>query len=322
MLQLARGFTQSRIFISGAELDIFTLLDKEARTAEEVGAIKNAGCRGMTILLDALTAQGFLVKQDGRYRTEASVAPFLSADSPDTILPMVLYSADLWERWSKLTPIILGNAEPSLDDGNADEILQNLVKAMHAVNYPKASETVAQIQPGAARNLLDVGGGAGTYAMAFLREMPAMRATLFDFPAIAAIAREQFQAAGLGERTACVAGDYLKDELPEGHDIALLSAVIHQHGPEENAALYAKVYRALNPGGRIVIRGFVMSDDKTEPMPGAMFAVNMLTSTLGGQTYSFDEIKAGLEQAGFTGARLLLKADGLFSLVDAIKPGI
>ena len=62
-----------------------------------------------------------------------------------------------------------------------------------------------------------------------------------------------------------------------------------------------------------------MDEDKVHPTAGAMFAVNMLTSTQGGQTYSFNEVQDGLEQAGFTQVRLLSKTDDLFSLIDAVK---
>jgi len=318
ILGLARGFTKSRVFITAAELDLFTLLASDRLTAEQVSAAKNANLHGMSILLDALTALGYFVKKDGCYQTEPSVVAFLSAKSPDSILPMVRYSIDLWKRWSKLTDIVLGHAEPEKENTDADETLQTLVKAMHVVNCQKAPQVIKNINPGNARKLLDVGGGAGTYTLAFLHEVPHLQATLFDFPSIVTIAQDYFQQAGMGERARCVAGDYLNDDLPEGYDIALLSAVIHQHSSEENGILYNKVYQALNPGGRIVIRGFVMSEEKTEPREGAIFAVNMLTSSQGGKTYSFSEIKQDLEKAGFSNVGLI-NNDGFFSLVDAIK---
>ena len=80
----------------------------------------------------------------------------------------------------------------------------------------------------------------------------------------------------------------------------MLSAIIHQNSFEQNVELYRKIYRALQPGGRIVIRDHVMSSDHTQPASGALFAVNMLVGTREGRTYSFEEIKASLESAGFT----------------------
>ena len=51
----------------------------------------------------------------------------------------------------------------------------------------------------------------------------------------------------------------------------------------------------MNPeGGRIIIQDFVMSEDKTQPIEGAMFSLNMLVGTAHGSTYSADEIEEWL----------------------------
>jgi hypothetical protein len=68
-----------------------------------------------------------------------------------------------------------------------------------------------------------------------------------------------------------------------------------------------------------VIRDHVMSADHTQPLEGALFAVNMLAGTAGGRTYSFDEIKDGLTAAGFTRINLI-QTKGMFSLVEGFKP--
>jgi hypothetical protein len=72
-----------------------------------------------------------------------------------------------------------------------------------------------------------------------------MRATLFDLPQVIEIARERAQCADMLDRINLVAGDFYEDGLPSGHDIALLSAVIHQNSPDQNQALYHKVYHSL-----------------------------------------------------------------------------
>ena len=172
---------------------------------------------------------------------------------------------------------------------------------------------------GSARRLLDVGGGPGTYTAAFLRAAPELRATLFDLPLVVEIARERLSAAGLLDRVTLVAGDFEKDPLPPGHDLAWISAIIHQNGPAQNDALYARILRALVPGGRLVIRDHVMDPGRTRPRAGALFAVNMLVGTEQGGTYTSDEIKAGLERAGFTGVRQLRSGDRMDCLVEAFK---
>jgi hypothetical protein len=146
-----------------------------------------------------------------------------------------------------------------------------------------------------------------------------MTATLFDLPDVVEMARERIQAAGMMDRVTLVPGDFYKDELPPGHDLAFLSAIIHQNSPTQNEALFRGIYRALDSGGRIVVRDHVMSSDRTDPLEGALFAVNMLVGTPEGGTYTFDEIRSGLSTAGFDRIRLI-RRKGMHSLVEGFKP--
>ena len=168
--------------------------------------------------------------------------------------------------------------------------------------------------------LLDIGGASGTYTLAFLQAAPEMKATLFDRPSVIEMARERLQKAGMLERTALVPGDFYADELPGGHDLAFLSAIIHQNNPEQNLDLYRKVFRALQTGGRVVIRDHIMNPERTEPLSGAVFAVNMLLATEGGNTYTFEEIQRDLLQAGFVRVRLIQKGGHMDGLVEGFRP--
>jgi len=320
VLELARDFMASRVLLSAAELDLFTLLTPKPLTAEEIAADTKTKLRGISILLDALSALGLLVKKDGMYRTEPSAIPLLSADAPESILPMVLHMGTVWQNWSQITDIVQGKTTPSLSKGTlSKDNRKAFIGAMHVIASKAAPAVVAAVNPGQARRLLDVGGGSGTYTLAFLEAAPAMQATLFDLPPVIEMARDRVQAAGMVGRVTLTTGDFYKDELPPGHDLVLLSAIIHQNSPAQNEALYGKIYRALYSGGRIVVRDHVMSADHTQPLEGALFAVNMLAGTKEGCTYTFDEIKSGLTAVGFTRINLI-QTEGMFSLVEGFKP--
>jgi len=316
LIALARGFQESRVLLTAAEFDLFTLLARQPLTAEAIAARLGADLRAITVVLDALSAMEVLEKKDGLYRTSPS-ASCLSADAPDSIHPMLLHAAALWARWTTLTKRVGGTP---LHERPPAESLRAFILAMHVVGAPKADRIVAEVGVGRARRLLDVGGGPATYTMAFLRADPALVATLFDLPPVIEIARERLSRAGLAGRVTLVPGDFDKDELPEGHDLAWLSAIIHQNSPEQNDALYARIFRALVPGGRLLVRDHVMDGSRTRPRAGALFAVNMLVGTAGGGTYSFEEIRAGLARAGFLRIRLLQSGERMDALVEAFRP--
>jgi hypothetical protein len=322
VVRLARSFMECRVFLTAAELNLFTLLTPAPLSARDVASRRGADHRGLTILLDALSAMGLLDKQGEVYQCPPSASRFLSADATDSVLPMVLHMAGLWRRWSSLTSIVRGTrasdqVPPSFRD--ADE-LRAFIGAMDVIAKPLAPRIVADIHPGPSRALLDVGGASGTYTIAFLQAAPQMKATLFDKPEVIEIARERLEKAGVLDRVALAPGDFYRDQLPAGHDLAFISAIIHQNSPEQNVSLFRNVFGALDRGGRVVIRDHVMEPDRTRPKEGALFAVNMLVSTAAGRTYTYDEIKACLKQAGFIKVRLVRKGEQMDALVEAFKP--
>lgn len=319
ILKLARDYWECRVLLSAAELDVFGALESGPLEAEQVAERIGADRRGVAILLDALVGIGLLGKRDGRYRCDADVARLLCGSGPGSVLPMVLHGAYQWEKWSNLTGIVRGEIEPGRQPRTPGS-LRAFIEAMDVVSTPAAPVIARVVQPGAAKNMLDVGGGPGTYTAAFLHAAPQMRATLFDQPDVIEIARQRLAAAGLLERVTLVAGDFDEEELPGGHDLALVSAIIHQNSHAQNIDLYAKVLRALEPGGRIVVRDHIMEAERTRPRRGAVFAINMLVSTTGGNCYTFDEIRDGLTAAGFERVRLVQSDTQMDGVVEAFKP--
>jgi SAM-dependent methyltransferase len=321
ILRMAQGFMECRILHTAAELDLFTLLSKAPMSAHEVAGSISGDERALSMVLDALGAMGLLVKHGQKYQCESSVSRLLSRDSPDAVLPMILHMASLTKRWARLTDIAkgLGDAKEDFDFSRDAEELRAFIGAMHAIGAPLAKQIVAAVDAGPARALLDVGCGSGTYSIAFLRAVPEMKATLFDLPDVIEMARERLKKEGLLHRTTLVAGSFYHQEFPPGHDLALISAIIHSNSPEENLNLYKKVFRALNPGGRILVRDHVMSPDRTHPRDGAIFAINMLVGTPGGGSYTFQEIESGLSQAGFTRIRLVKQGEHMDAVVEGFK---
>lgn len=322
IMGLGRKFMEPRILLTAAELDVFTPIAEGPLSAEEVADRLEVPPRGIARLLDALVPMGLLEKQAGRYSCPPPVAAVLSQDSPTSLRPMLMLNVGGWRRWSNLTDIIRrggSEARPAMfSDDHHEQAM--FIKAMHVIASKLAPAVVAAIDPGDAKRLLDIGGALGTYTQAFLEAAPELSATLFDQPPVIGLARAHFEGSDLAARITFAAGDFYQDELPPDHDLALLSAIIHQNSPEQNVELYKKTNRALRPGGRLVIRDHVMSADHTQPAGGTLFAINMLVVTAGGSTYSFDEIRRDLEAADFTRVKLLQSGEMMDGLVEAFKP--
>ena len=320
VLQEVREFLQSRVILTAAELDLFTRLNKEEGTADDLARELECDQRALTRLLDSLVALKLLSKQDSLYRTSERGA-LLSAEHPKTELPMVLHLNGLWETWSGLTETVKTGINPKRKPVSQrdNDSLESFIGAMHVVGRSLSKEIADSFDLSPFKRLLDIGGATGTYIMAFLEKNPEMTAVLFDLPHVIPMAEKRLEAKGLLKRVELVSGDFSEDELPKGCDLALLSAIIHQNSPRENLDLYGKIHRALLPGGKLLIRDHVMDPDRTSPPQGTLFAINMLVNTKGGDTYTFDEIRNSLEKVGFGEVKLVRKGERMDCLVEARK---
>ena len=320
LLAEVREFLKSRVILTAATLDVFTILHGKPATARQLAGRLRLQPRGATRLLDCLVTLGVLEKRSGSYSLTSSGEP-LSSHHPDTILPMVLHLNSLWVTWSGLTETVKKGKNPrrAVIRERDTKSLKAFIGAMHVVGRSLAAEIASSFEAGRFCRLLDIGGGSGTYTIAFLKRDPKMTAVIFDLKRVIPMARERLKAEGLLKRVGLAAGDFYRDELPGGCDLALLSAIIHQNSPAENLALFRKVRRALEPGGAILIRDHIMDESRTKPPAGALFALNMLVNTDGGDTYTFAEVRKGLERAGFADVRLVRTGERMDCLVEARK---
>lgn len=318
---MVRAFQPACVLVAAAELDIFTTLSQKPMTAQSVANELHCDQRATTILLDALTALGFLTKRQNKYSVLPETAEMLSETGNSNQLAAVRHLGNCLHRWAQLAEVTQTGkpAERSPSIRGADADIAAFIGAMENFSTSTTANIIEKLQPLTFRHLLDIGGACGTWTISFLRSVPQAKATLFDLPDVIPMARRYIADAGFSNRINLVAGDYYKDELPGGADFAWLSAVTHQNSREQNQALFAKIYAALPETGVLVIRDVVMDECRSQPEVGALFAVNMLVSTEGGGTYTFDEFRDDLLQAGFQKVTLIHKDESMNSLIRADK---
>jgi precorrin-6B methylase 2 len=319
--QLVRSFQPACILTAAADLDIITALAKKPMTADALASSLNSDPRATTVLLDALTAMELLQKQGDIYSVPEEIAVLLSETSTDNILPMIRHLSNCLRRWARLAEVVRtgkpANAGPSIRGQAAD--CAAFIGAMHNISGPMADQLIQKLQPLKFSHLLDIGGASGTWTIAFLRAVPEAAATLFDLPPVIPLAQKRLSDAGLQDRVTLVGGDFSTNALPAGADLAWLSAICHQNSRRQNRALFAKVYNAIQDNGVLFIRDVVMDPSHTAPAAGALFAVNMLTGTEGGGTYSFEEYRRDLSEAGFDEVVLVHRDEMMSSLIKAKK---
>jgi SAM-dependent methyltransferase len=319
ILEMASRYRAACVLAAAVDLELFEAMLGRRLTAAQIARRIRGDRRAVTIILDALAALALLNKSGGRYAVPADAAAVLTAGGRRSVLAMSQHQANCLRRWAQL-PWVAKTGRPAVRVPSVRGERKDaaaFIGGMHDLNRRMAPKLVREIQPLPFQHLLDIGGASGTWTIAFLETNPLGRATIFDLPHVVPMARRRLRQLKLTGRVRLVAGDFYRDELPRGADLAWVSAIVHQNSREQNRALFRKIFRALQPGGRIAIRDVVMEESRTAPVPGALFAVNMLVGTPGGGTFTFKELAADLRRAEFVEARLVRRGVGNDSVVVA-----
>jgi SAM-dependent methyltransferase len=299
---LATAFQASRVLLTGVDLRIFSLIGSGGLTSDEVAKRAASHPRATDRLLNALCALGLLDKRDNRFFNTADTSRYLVDTSPEYAAGLG-HTVSLWPTWSGLTSAVrdgIATTRGAIND-RGDDWLEPFIAAMHFRARAQSDPIAAMLPIGPTSRVLDVGGGSGAFAMAMATRHPGLRAVVFDLPNVVPLTQRYVTAASLGHAVTTATGDYLADPLPTGFDLVFLCAVVHSNGDGENAGLVAKCAASLNPGGHVAIVDWVMSPDRVMPAAGAMFALNMLVGTGGGDTFTEAEITGWLVAAGLVG---------------------
>ncbi len=284
------GFWPSRVLLTANNLRVFDHL-RQARSAAQLAGIIKTDVRATEILLDAVTGLGLLKKNADKYRNSYLSNRLLVSGMPHYQGDILRHAAHLWENWSNLDEIVRTGL-PSRKSFQADAF----IRGMHNIAVLKAPDVIKAISLKGVKKSLDLGGGPGTYSMEIAKKVKSV--TLFDLPPTIAIAKNIIGKTKF-KNISYIEGDFLTDSIGSGYDLVFISQVLHSFSETVNQKILGKAYNALNPNGIIVIQEFFLEKDRTEPLPGSLFSVNMLVNTHGGRAYSAQEIKGWLSSLGF-----------------------
>jgi predicted O-methyltransferase YrrM len=329
LMQLISGFWASKTLASAVELDVFTQMSGIAVTIEEFADLLGLHSRPAEMLLTGCAALGLVRKVGDRFENTALAEDYLVRGTPYWFGGVVtMLDRRLYEPWGRLTEALKTNRAQTWGDapGLFEAIAQHpeeqrlFTEAMHSWSTQSGRAVAEAFDFSPHEELLDVGGASGAYCIEAARRYPKLRATVFDLPPVLEIAREKVAKAGLADRIATSAGDFFKDELPKGPDVALLSMILHDWSPEKNATILQNCFEALPSGGVLIVSELMMDDDKTGPAPAALMSLNMLIETEG-RNYTWAEYAGWLEEAGFEGLRRIpIISSGVNGLIIGRKP--
>lgn len=302
LMSLFGAHAEARIVHAAVELGIFDGLFEKPLSADQTGSLLDTESAATELLLNSLVALRLLDKKDGLFSLTAAAEKYLVSTSPDSLCGMIGFEAATWNVWGKLAESVRSGRPARLPNMYQDNVRETEIFIQAMDSLVKARGDAALLANTLdwqnVRTLLDIGSGPATYPIHLCRRFSQLHATVFDLPGTLKITERYVRAAALAERIDLVAGDYRNDPIPGSYDVIFLSNIIHGENAPRNGALIAKLTQSLNVQGRLVIKDHILDDSRARPPVGAIFSMLMLLTTDGGRCYSFNEIKAWLEQAG------------------------
>jgi SAM-dependent methyltransferase len=315
------------VLLAALELDLFTAVGHRTWTVPGLAKKLRVSERGLAILCRNLAMAGVLLKQGTTYKNTRLGGTALNADHPAYRGGYLDLIKTHWHDWCRLPESIRSGLPIDHDIPDSPEWRRRFTWAMHHRTLETAPAIAAQVKLGRAATLLDLGGGPGTYALAFLAHNPRLRATVCDREAALDVAREVAATHRAGRRLSFLPLDFAKDSIPGTYDVIWYSNVLHIYSPEDNQAIFRRALAALAPGGRLIIQDAFLHDcEGLFPADASLFAVSMLLFTTGGDTYAASEVKRWLNAAGFNRVRLLrikkATEDWEDGVLEASAPGL
>lgn len=271
---------------------LFETIKSNPLTLNELSSRTGCDLRALWTVTEALVALDYLEYENGRIRmTGEAYSMFYDQNNERYTGFSFMHTYDLISKWLEL-PGVLRSGRHSSREENPDES-KDFISAMAYYAKKSAPQVAEYCLRGMPEKplVLDVGGGPLTYALEFAQK--GAEVTVLDLPEVIEMMKSDLDPK---LPISTVEGDFTKG-LPEGpFDLIYLGNICHIYGEKENRKLFADAARELQEGGRVVVNDIIRG---TGPW-AAVFAVNMLVNTSSGGTWTYEQYRTWLQDAGFS----------------------
>ncbi|MGZ4875472.1 MAG: methyltransferase [Candidatus Angelobacter sp.] len=323
-----QGYQRAYALKAAVDLDLFTAIGKGSRTPAEIAKACNAAERGVRILSDALVVMGFLTKDGNRYSLTADTAFFLDSRSPAYLglaFKFLMHPTQL-AHFEQLGAAVRkgGSSDEHSTLAPDDPIWIEFAKGMAPLMMP-AAQAMAGLLAGElssrpSTKVLDIAASHGLFGITVAQRLPKAHIYALDWANVLEVARENAEKQGLAGRYHLLPGSAFDVDYGTGFDAILITNLLHHFDPSQNEKMLKKAYKALNPGGQVIILEFVPNEDRVSPPVPALFSLSMLGNTPQGDAYTLTEYATMCRNAGLETPRLIPLEPMPQSLVVARKP--
>lgn len=299
------GYQKTAAMKAAIGLGLFTEIAAGTASAGGLAAKTGAVERGIRILCDFLTVNGFLTKSADRYALTPATATFL-----DTRSPAYMGSVADFLSSPEMTGLFLDDSVAYIRNGGAvglanmaadNPVWVKFAEAMVpfvAVSSKGLGAAVAAL-PKPPRKVLDIAAGSGMFGIAVAKAAASAEIVAVDWQIVLALSERNARTADIGARYRTMPGSAFDVDWGTGYDLVLLPNFLHHFDHATCVILLKKIHASLNADGRVMVVEFVPNEDRVSPPFPAAFAFIMIATTQKGDAYTQSELAAMAREAGF-----------------------
>lgn len=326
------GFMASQAVFAGLEVGLY---DKIAATEGglTIDALKSQcsiDAPRMQTLVTSLTAIKSL-KLDaatGKYTLSENSSRYLVQSSRQYYGDYLRYQMgrQFYHRMGALPDVMTTGEAPSYASWFSDPATAaTYTQAQHNGSMATAKYLVKKkLQLGDVTSMLDVGGGSGAFSYVFVGATPGLKSTVLELPEVCKTGEgiKAQQPEDVQARVSFAELDATSPDWPvtDGSFEIVLMSYISGSVPEAIiGALYKNAYKALKPGGRLLVHDFMVNDSLDGPALGALWALQHVTVNADGLGLCPANVISRMSDAGFVEAESMEMITGLTKLIVAHK---
>ena len=299
---------------SALKTGIFSALIEE-KDIDTITCELNADKRAMYIVLEALCGMEYVEKKKDKYIIAQRARPLFIKGGDEYVGGLIPHFMNKIKAWLELPLIIKGEKPGRKKPENIGVFMNAMASRPDAIVEKVVDECLKRKKD--ARNVIDLGGGPGKYARAFVNR--GLKVVLFDMPETIDHVSREFRLSGIKDLT-LKKGDFSKDEFVEdfeehSFDIVFMGNITHIYSEDENRKLLLSVGKLVKKGGIVAIEDFVRGRSPS----ASMFAVNMLASTESGGTWTEVQYRKWLDDAGFCSIEVIDVDENEKQLITALE---
>jgi SAM-dependent methyltransferase len=275
-----------------------------------------------------LASVGIFAETGERRFRLTPLGKLLRTDSPEALGGYARFVGheSTWLPWGELRHGVR-TGQPAFDQVFAMPIFEYFAKmpeaaaifdaAMTSISTFESRAVLAAYDFSGVGILVEVAGGHGLLITTILKANRKMGGILFDLPHVTAGAPALLQRRGVAaDRCQIVSGDFFAS-VPEGGDAYIMKHIIHDWDDERAIQILKNCYRAMRPGGKVLIVDAVIPPGNAAHF-GKLLDLEMLVLTPRGRERTRVEFQDLLKRSGFR-LRRVVPTETHLSVVEGVR---